>query len=137
MGSRYRSWDRESEVGPSWNRFWNRKSKQLGIAFGIGVGNRGPMEAEVESRIEASWKPKRNRGSGIEATWKPKWNRGSGSQLLLGIGVPFLTWFRNRLSDPGPVLRNSGSDTQKYLYDNEIFFRCIDIMRILFDENYF
>ena len=47
-------------------------------------------------------------GPGIEATWKPKWNRGSGSQLLLGIGVPFLTWFRNRLSDPGPVLRNSG-----------------------------
>ena len=26
MGSRYRTWDRESEVGPSWNRFWNRES---------------------------------------------------------------------------------------------------------------
>ena len=86
----------ESGIEATWNRFWNR-----------GNGNRGPMEAEVESGIEASWKPKRNRGSGIEATWKPKWNRGSGSQLLLGIGVPFLTWFRNRLSDPGPVLRNS------------------------------
>ena len=61
MGSRYRTWDRESEVGPSWNRFWNRESKQLGIAFGIVVGNRGPMEVEVES--------------GIETTWKPKWNR--------------------------------------------------------------
>ena len=63
MGSRYRTWDRESEVEPSWNRFWNRnrESKQLGIAFGIGPGNRGPMEVEVES--------------GIETTWKPKWNR--------------------------------------------------------------
>ena len=64
-----------------------------------GNGNRAPTEAEVES--------------GIEATWKPKRNRGSGSQLVLGIGVPFLTWFRNRLSDPGPVLRNSALEAKK------------------------
>ena len=76
--------NRGSGIEATWNRFWNRES-------GIGV----------------PWKSKWNRESGIEATWKPKRNRGSGSQVVLGIGVPFLTWFRNRLSDPGPVLRNS------------------------------
>ena len=45
MGSRYQTWDLDSEVGPSWYRFWNR----------------GPMEVEADS--------------GIETTWKSKWNR--------------------------------------------------------------
>ena len=64
MGSRYRIWDRESEVGPSWNRFWNRgigNPSNLESLLESGIGNWGPMEVEVES--------------GIETTWKPKWNR--------------------------------------------------------------
>ena len=93
--------NRGSGIEATWNRFWNRES-------GIGVPWKSKWNRE--SGIEATWKPKWNRESGIEATWNPKRNRGSGSQVVLGIGVPFLTWFRNRLSDPGPVLRNSVSN---------------------------
>ena len=94
-----RSWNRKrnrgSGIGLSWNPTWNR-----------------------ESGIERSWNPKRNRESEVELSWNPKWNPESGSQLTLGIGVPFLTWFRNRVSNPGPVLRNSAlrssaTDAQK------------------------
>ena len=43
MGSRYRTWDRESEVGPSWNR-------ELGFhGSRSGIGNRNNLETKVES----------------------------------------------------------------------------------------
>ena len=46
MGSRYRTWDRESEVGPSWNHFWNRSGSHGSRS---GIGNRNNLESKVES----------------------------------------------------------------------------------------
>ena len=64
----------------------DRESEQVGINFGIGNGNRGPIEAEVES--------------GIEATWKPKWNRGLESQLTWNLG-PFFDLVSKLAFGPG------------------------------------
>ena len=88
-----------------------------------GIGNRTKLESNLESGIERSWNPKRNRESEVELSWNPKRNPESGSQLTLGIGVPFLTWFRNRVSKPGPVLRNSD-------YKVNLIFRMVYSSRI-------
>ena len=95
------------------------KADEVGIAKrnrGSGIGLSWNPKRNRGSGIGLSWNPKRNRESGVELSWNPKRNPESGSRLTLGIEVPFLTWFRNRISNPGPVLRNSDW-VNKILYD--------------------
>ena len=112
-----RSWNRKRNRGSGIGLSWNPKRNR-----GTGIGLSWNRKRNRGSGIRLSWNPKRNRESEVELSWNPKWNPESGSQLTLGIGVPFLTWFRNRVSNPGPVLRNFAVHTCVRNNDYQVFF---------------
>ena len=59
------------------------------------------------------------------------------SSKLIGMSIIRNPKVTSSLRTFGHLGFSKDSDTQNYLYHNENLFRSIDMMRVLFDENYF